>query len=69
MTIVRAESKYTGIPDYFKVYQQWRQEYEKTGSQYSKSMALHYAKVAVEFGQGAVEEEAITCEVPIAEVR
>jgi len=65
LKIVRAISSYTGIPDYFKVYQQWVDQHEKTGSQHSKNMALHYARVAIEFGQGVIEEEAITCEVPI----
>jgi hypothetical protein len=49
-------SKCTGVPNYFRVYQNWKQEHEKTGSNYSKRMTIHYAKVAEEFGQAIIND-------------
>jgi hypothetical protein len=54
--VATQRAKYTGIPDYFKIYQSWKRQHEKAGSNYSNCMVNHYARLAEEFGQAIIIE-------------
>ena len=57
MKISRIKSQLTGVPDYYRVSVSHWKKYEESGDLKSKSLALHYARVAEEMGQAIIEED------------
>ena len=51
------KSNATGIPDYYKVYENYLRRYNETKDQQLLSLAYHYARVAEEFGQVKIPDE------------
>ena len=57
MKISKLNSELKGVPDYYAISVAHWGKYKKTGNPKSKSLALHYARVAEEMGQATIEEE------------
>ena len=51
-----------GVPDYYNAYLGWMKAYQKSGDNSFYTQAMHYARVAEEFGQAEIQDE-VTLEV------
>ena len=57
MRIRKKKSLLGGVPNYYEISVLHWQKYEKSGDPKSKSLALHYARVAEEMGQAEIEDD------------
>lgn len=57
MKVYKSFGSVSGVPDYYSIYENWLAHYHKTGSNQSKVLAFHYARVAEEMGQALIVED------------
>ncbi|OUU74726.1 MAG: hypothetical protein CBC29_06245 [Methylococcaceae bacterium TMED69] len=57
MKVYRDTGSVHGVPDYYSIYEKWFSHYMRTGSNESKVLAFHYARVAEEMGQALIVED------------
>ena len=57
MKITKIKSELKGVPNYYDIHVRWLLDFEKTGNNRSKMLAMHYARVAEEMGQATIEED------------
>ena len=57
MKVTETNSGISGVPDYYLIYKMWNDKFEKTGDPRSRTLALHYVRVAEEMGQVSIEDD------------
>ena len=57
MKVFRTGTTMKGVPDYVAVFEKFWSHFVKTGDNNSRTLALHYARVAEEMGQAVVDDE------------
>ena len=64
MKITKIKSELKGVPNYYDIHIGWMRDFDATGNNRSKMLAMHYARVAEEMGQAIIEEDT-TVEIDI----
>ena len=57
MKVIKTNNVILGVPDYFKIYNNWMNYYLMSGNQRHYNLALHYARVAEEMGQAEIQDD------------